>query len=82
MVLLDKLRKRAKELDAKVKLSLTSGNYDFQSGDDRDLLEAAVNALQAAEAKDFVLQVGVKAFAERIDRLQKSSERMEDILNG
>lgn len=45
MGLLDKLRKRAKELDAKVKLSLT-GVYDFQSGDDRDLLEAAIKYIE------------------------------------
>lgn len=51
MPLVERLRKRAKELDAKVKLSLTSGLYDFQSGDDRDMLEAAIRAIEGADRR-------------------------------
>lgn len=51
MALLGKLRKRAKELDGAVKKSLMYDPYDFQSGDDRDLLEAAIFQLERQEQK-------------------------------
>ena len=43
---IEKLLRRAKELDRKVKRSVSYNDYDFGAAEDRDLLEEAIKTLQ------------------------------------
>ena len=43
---IEKLQRRAKELDQKVKRSVSYNDYAFGAADDRDLLEEAIKALR------------------------------------
>mgnify|MGYP001574108642 CR=1 FL=1 len=43
---IEKLQQRVRELDQKVKRSLSYEGYDFAAAEDRDLLEEAIKALR------------------------------------
>ncbi len=49
MALVEKLQRRARELDHKVKLGVTIGDYPAGAADDRELLEAAVKHIASLE---------------------------------
>ncbi len=48
MTLIDRVRKRAKELDRKLIEALGNGSYPLGLADDRDLMEDVEKALQNA----------------------------------
>jgi hypothetical protein len=49
MGLVEKLKQRAKELDAAVKRGVTYNDYPFQAADDRELLERTVKHIAHLE---------------------------------
>ena len=49
MDLVEKLEKRAKELDHVVRRSCTNGSYNFEAAEDRELLEQAVAYIRPLE---------------------------------
>ena len=55
---IEKLQRRVKELDRKIKQGLSYDDYDFAAADDRSLLEEAVRAMQHA--------LTMQAFAESV----------------
>lgn len=76
MYLIDRLEKRARELDSRVRRLETLGVefYDQQAADDRDLLLEAVTRLRDYEA----LQEKVASWSATIDRL--FNRRLGEIL--
>lgn len=51
MTLLEKLDRRARDVQVKVMASLTTLHYEQQAADDRELLEAAAKRIRELEAR-------------------------------
>jgi len=49
MDLVEKLKRRAKELEHKVRVGVTIGDYPAEAADDRELLEAAIRHIAHLE---------------------------------
>jgi hypothetical protein len=77
MPLIERLEKRARELDQQARV----GEYDQQAADDRDLLLEAATYIKSVENWQAKLLGRVNAVVESLGKVVETNRKLSEILN-